>query len=255
MSHPELPHYLIREIAANMNYKDLPSMCLSSRLYYETLCNNNYFWKLKTYYDFNPFYDIEHTTNWYETYQYYRSVFSKEFIEALAADPPDGNLIRNMIKLIKEKGFLIVDETDDNRNTALIVASAKGYRDIVQFLLSEEGADPNTQDNDGWTALMWASESGHTETAEVLLEKGADPNIQDNDGFTPLIFTSTNGRIEIVRVLLENDADPNLQSIDGWTAVMVAYANGHTETAWMLLEAGADPNLQHNEGWRAIDLA
>lgn len=46
MSHPELPHYLIREIAANMNYKDLPSMCLSSRLYYETLCNNNYFWKL-----------------------------------------------------------------------------------------------------------------------------------------------------------------------------------------------------------------
>ena len=206
MSYPELPDDLILEIAANTNYKDLPSMCRSSRLYYETLCNNNYFWKLKTKYDFEDFYDIElhrdvygdSIPNWYETYQYYRSVFSKEFIEALAADPPDGNLIMNMIESIDKKGFLIVDETDNEGNTALMMASAEGYKDIVQFLLSEEGADPNIQNEDGRTALMWASFRGHTETVRALLEAGADPNIENDDGDRAIDLARNNGFNEIV---------------------------------------------------------
>ena len=214
---PELPDDLIREIAANTNYKDLLNMCKTSRLYYKTLCNDNYFWKLKTTYDFKPFYYIEPTTNvygiadlygdygsdWYETYQYYRSVFSKEFIQALKADPPDADLIYNMIELIDEKGFLIVDETDDNGNTALMIASMKGYGDIVQFLLSEEGADPNLPDNNGRTALMWASEYGRTEIVRALLEGRASPDIQDNDRQTALMLASREGHTETVRALLE----------------------------------------------------
>ena len=31
----------------------------------------------------------------------------------------------------------------------------------------------------GWTALMMASEAGHTESVQVLLDKGADVNMQD----------------------------------------------------------------------------
>ena len=31
---------------------------------------------------------------------------------------------------------------------------------------------------DGWTALMWASRNGHTESQKVLLEAGADFSIQ-----------------------------------------------------------------------------
>jgi len=77
MFYPELPDDLIREIAANTNYKDLPSMCRISRIYYETLCNNNYFWKLKTYYDFEDFYDIEPTTNVYGVADLYGDIGTK----------------------------------------------------------------------------------------------------------------------------------------------------------------------------------
>ena len=37
----------------------------------------------------------------------------------------------------------------------------------------EEGADVNAQNNDGWTALMWASQEGHPEVAQLLIEAGA----------------------------------------------------------------------------------
>ena len=32
---------------------------------------------------------------------------------------------------------------------------------------------------DGWTALMMASQAGHMECVKALLDKGADANIQD----------------------------------------------------------------------------
>lgn len=41
----------------------------------------------------------------------------------------------------------------------------------------EQGADINAQDNNGYTALMYAVERGDTEVADLLLSNGADPYI------------------------------------------------------------------------------
>jgi ankyrin repeat protein len=51
----------------------------------------------------------------------------------------------------------------------------------------EKGADVNTKDNFGETALMYASGQEHTETAKLLIEKGADVNARNNGGETALM--------------------------------------------------------------------
>jgi len=233
------------ETAVKLDYKTLINLCKTSRGAFGEICGRNGFWKEKTYYDFGDLYDIkEFGRNWWDTYQHYRSVFSKEFIGALGADPPDANLIYNTIGVIDERGFLIVDETDERGNTALIEAAIEGYGDIVQFLL-EEGANPNLVNRWGDTALMRASTRGHTAIVEMLLNAEADPK-------TALIRASAQGHTAIVRMLLDAGVDPNLTTANGQTALMEASARGHTDTVEMLLNAEADPNLADRDGDTAL---
>ena len=49
-----------------------------------------------------------------------------------------------------------VNSTDEEGNTALMYASYNGNREIVELLI-ENGADIDHENNDGNTALMWAT--------------------------------------------------------------------------------------------------
>jgi Ankyrin repeats (many copies) len=51
--------------------------------------------------------------------------------------------------------------------TLLMMAAAKGYTDIVKFLL-EQGADPNIKNNQNKTAAQIAQENGHDALAKKL---------------------------------------------------------------------------------------
>lgn len=81
-------------------------------------------------------------------------------------------------------------------NVELLSASEQGCVEIVKELL-EKGADPNFQDNEGYTALMKGL--AKEEVVKLLLEKGADPNSKTNYGGTALIVASIGNRAEIDR--------------------------------------------------------
>ncbi len=55
----------------------------------------------------------------------------------------------------------------------LHLAAWLGVTELVQVLIST-GADPNSRDAHGETALHEASVEGHTETARVLINAGAE---------------------------------------------------------------------------------
>ena len=74
----------------------------------------------------------------------------------------------------------------------LYLACAKGDDAKVQTLL-RSGADPDSVNSGGTTALMAACLPGHEACAQILLQAGADPNKARPDGNTALVAACTMG--------------------------------------------------------------
>jgi ankyrin repeat protein len=76
--------------------------------------------------------------------------------------------------------------------------------------LMEAGADPNAGPARTRTALMEAARKGHATVVRRLLEAGADPDAQmedsRNEGKTALRFALEAGHTETARLLREADA-------------------------------------------------
>jgi len=71
------------------------------------------------------------------------------------------------------------------------------------------GTNPNIQNNDGETALMWAAGLGYIDIVKLLLNKGADINIKDNDGNTALNIAESKGYIDIAQLIREKTNQKN----------------------------------------------
>lgn len=132
----------------------------------------------------------------------------------------------------------------------LRAAKTQDAAQVQKFL--DAGADPNTTDKKGWTALMWAAHFGLTENARALVAKGANVNAQDNIGWTALMSAATKGRAATVRFLLEKGANVNIKDSSGWTALMSAAGSRNLETVKALLESGADVNAKDKMGWTSL---
>jgi ankyrin repeat protein len=82
----------------------------------------------------------------------------------------------------------------------------------------DKGAKLDLRDYDNETALMMASEKGHKDVCKILLDKGAKLDLQTNSGVTALMMASMNEMTEIVKLLLEKGANTGLKSKGGKTA-------------------------------------
>ena len=67
----------------------------------------------------------------------------------------------------------LVNLTDDNHHTALMVAAALGHAEAVAALLAIRGVDTATADASGHTALMLAIQRGHDDIVDALLAADA----------------------------------------------------------------------------------
>ena len=81
------------------------------------------------------------------------------------------------------------------RKWKLHQAAKKGDIKKVKSLLLEKKVKVDTQDNEGLTALQWASACGHLEVIELLLERGAKSDAQDNNRVSALSVASLSGQL------------------------------------------------------------
>ncbi|OPY76034.1 MAG: Ankyrin repeat protein [Syntrophorhabdus sp. PtaU1.Bin058] len=109
-------------------------------------------------------------------------------------------------------------------------------------LLLDKGADVNAKwATEGITALIFASQEGHTDVVKLLLDKGADVNAKwATEGMTALMMASWEGHKDVVKLLLDKGADVNAKTItEGMTALMMASWEGHKDVVKLLHDKGA----------------
>ncbi|CAH1389678.1 unnamed protein product [Nezara viridula] len=102
-----------------------------------------------------------------------------------------------------------------------LAACKAGDRDEILRLL-KKGADIDTHDVDGLSALHQACIDDNLELVEFLVENGADVNKGDNEGWTPLHATASCGFLSIARYLIEKGANVAAVNNDGELPVDVA---------------------------------
>lgn len=102
-----------------------------------------------------------------------------------------------------------------------LAACVAGDKDEVSRLL-ETGADIDTANVDGLTALHQACIDDNLDMVEFLVQNGADVNRKDNEGWTPLHATSSCGFLSIARYLIESGADLASINSDGELALDLA---------------------------------
>ena len=162
-------------------------------------------------------------------------------------------------RLLLERGADINSQNDEGL-TPLQQASRgmrKGYLNIVHFWL-DHGANWDSRDGQGNTALHFAASKGCLEAAHILLERGAEINSQNDEGLTPLQQASRGmrkGCLDIMCFLLDNGANGDARDKHGNTALHCAASEGHLETSRLLLERGADINSQNDKGLTPLQQA
>ncbi|XP_045485895.1 kinase D-interacting substrate of 220 kDa B isoform X1 [Pieris rapae] len=163
----------------------------------------------------------------------------------------DTNELQNYLAANKNVN---VDDRDENGTTALMYASEKGRVEAVRLLIGA-GADACAADVDGWTPLAFAARAGHLNVVRELVEASVTIDSRDCGNWTPLMWASYKGHEEIVALLLEKGADVHAHGNYNINSLVWASGRHHSGVVQRLLSAGARPNSCDKYGTSALTWA
>jgi ankyrin repeat protein len=122
---------------------------------------------------------------------------------------------------------------DEHRDTPLIIAAREHQGEVVRVLL-ERGANVESTNANGCTALHYAAWYGHLGICRQLLDWGAKVNSLAKWKNTPLHEAARWGHLSVVKLLVEKGANVRLKNHYGQTASDKARSNGQKAVAdWL----------------------
>ncbi len=209
----------------------------------------------------------------------YESRAAAARVEDLIAAARDGDL--DGVKQLLTAGGLEVNAKDRSGATALHVASAMGYRLMVDYLVHQHGADVTATDSRGFTPLHEAAWWNAETVTPLLRVKGAKDDVFTAAGLvdyytqvdetilrnlpaqanarlgdqTPLHWAARSGRTAGIKLLTRHGADVNAQDGSGCTPLILAAREGHAAAVSLLLEGGARVDARTKWGSTALSIA
>ena len=178
----------------------------------------------------------------------------------------------------------VIKKTDGTGNTPLHYAAEWKLDNAVSILL-EKGANPNSRNTNGETAIFNAIKSDSTSTIDLLIRKGAQKNardylgntplhacvrwdsknsamkliqwksdldVQNLAGKTPLSQAARSGRIAMVTLLTENGANIDATDATGKTVLIDAIQSRNVDIVSYLVKNNASPHIQEMYGRNAF---
>ncbi|KAM6219959.1 protein phosphatase 1 regulatory subunit 12B isoform 3-T3 [Rhynchocyon petersi] len=113
---------------------------------------------------------------------------------------------------------------------------------------------PRVRFEDG-AVFLAACSSGDTDEVKKLLARGADINTVNVDGLTALHQACIDENLDMVKFLVENKANVNQQDNEGWTPLHAAASCGYLNIAEYFINHGASVGAVNSEGEVPSDLA
>lgn len=163
-------------------------------------------------------------------------------IEAPVADAAERGDIEAVRTLLRSGADANTAQPDGM--TALHWAATRNDLEIARTLLYAGATLRATTRLGGYTPLHLASRAGNTEAAALLLEAGADPNAMTTTGVTAMHFAADSDASGVVETLAAHGADVNARdAFAERTPLMFAAVRGADASVRALIEAGADPSL------------
>lgn len=155
------------------------------------------------------------------------------------------------------------------------LAAERGTPEVLTFILSSKGLDPDQKDNDGNSLLHHAVKGGRIANVALLLAKGADTEAQNRARELPLTMAVRSRNVEAVKLLLKHGAEvdfpdgkPNglafalerhadqedimdvivTEALENKMLLHKAVALGCRDIVAVMLAKGADPNTRDIRG-------
>ncbi|KAK2009129.1 ankyrin [Colletotrichum eremochloae] len=163
--------------------------------------------------------------------------------------------LQDVVKTLVKNGEQI-DSYNETMYSPLFIASCKGHKTIVRFLLasgarvdggrdyrdrtplfiaSEFGrARLDSKDNGGASSLHAACRTGYVGVCKLLIERGAHVKARDRERKTPLHHASLEGHQAVYKF--------------GQTPLHIASLQGHQDVCRLLLNMGANPDAKGHSG-------
>ena len=141
-----------------------------------------------------------------------------------------------IVELCQDKNEIIYNEQNDR---LLYLAKSENNPELIKKSI-QAGAEINTQDEYGATALLNATHYENNDVVAVLIELKANLNSQDEDGNTALHYAVMIKNRIAIDYLVAVGANPNIRNNNNKTALKLAQKRNDHKTLKSLI-----PSVDH----------